>query len=207
MEIVVIIIIVVIICIQIKKEKDYKKTTYYQVTQNSYSKTINSKGENGEYKIYTHLNEYENYGAKFLFNCYIPQQNNKTTEIDVIMIHPTGIFVFESKNYKGWIFGNEKNVNWTQTLSMGKGRPVQKNSFYNPIKQNQQHVHALRKIIGNAIPIYSIIVFSDDCTFKNVTITESTACVIQLRQLKGTIRAIIGCNSEYPDTYNVNEKD
>ena len=112
----------VIICIQIKKENDYKKTTYYQVTQNSYSRAINSKGENGEYKIYTYLNEYENYGAKILFNCYIPQQNNKTTEIDVIMIHPTGIFVFESKNYKGWIFGNEKNANWIQTLPMGKVR-------------------------------------------------------------------------------------
>ena len=32
------------------------------------------------------------------------------------------IRVFESKNYKGWIFGNEKNANWIQTLPMGKVR-------------------------------------------------------------------------------------
>ncbi|NLK22184.1 MAG: NERD domain-containing protein [Epulopiscium sp.] len=26
------------------------------------------------------------------------------------------MYVFESKNYSGWIFGNEKDKNWTQML-------------------------------------------------------------------------------------------
>ena len=38
-------------------------------------------------------------GASFLFNCYLPMENKETTEIDAIMIHHSGIYVFESKNY------------------------------------------------------------------------------------------------------------
>lgn len=39
-----------------------------------------------------------------------------TYEIDLIMISETGIYVFESKNYSGWIFGDEKQRYWTQIL-------------------------------------------------------------------------------------------
>ena len=35
--------------------------------------------------------------------------NNKTTEIDAVMVYRSGIYVFEHKNYSGWIFGNSKS--------------------------------------------------------------------------------------------------
>ena len=48
---------------------------------------------------------YEDYGAKILRNLYIPYGNQeKTTEIDALMIYETGIYVFESKDYSGWIY-------------------------------------------------------------------------------------------------------
>lgn len=75
-----------------------------------------SQGRKGEYLIYQQLKDYEAKGGKFLFNCYLPRENNKTTEVDVILISEDGIFAFESKNYSGWIFGNEKSKTWTQTL-------------------------------------------------------------------------------------------
>ena len=53
----------------------------------------------------------------------------KTTEIDLLMIHEKGIFVFESKNYSGWIFGSEDQLKWTQCFKSG-----QREHFYNPYK-------------------------------------------------------------------------
>ena len=50
---------------------------------------------------------------KVLRNVYIPKDNNETSEIDVLFITQKGIFVIESKNYSGWIFGSEKQYKWT----------------------------------------------------------------------------------------------
>ncbi len=66
-----------------------------------------------------------------LRNIYVPY-NGKTSEIDVLMIHEKGIFVFESKNYSGWIFGGFEDAKWTQSL---------------PNKQKKQHIEN----IGNKI--------------------------------------------------------
>ena len=71
--------------------------------------------------IWRVLKGFERKGGKFLFNLYIPKLNDETTEVDVVLIHPKGFFVIESKNYNGWIFGSEKNRYWTQTLPMGRG--------------------------------------------------------------------------------------
>ena len=54
-----------------------------------------------------------------LKNVYVPYQG-RTSEIDLLMIHEKGIFVFESKNYSGWIFGSADQLNWTQSLQNGK---------------------------------------------------------------------------------------
>lgn len=58
----------------------------------------------------------------------MPKTNGETTEIDLILIHETGIYVIESKNYKGWIFESEEQKNWIQTLAAGRNG-VQKYLF------------------------------------------------------------------------------
>lgn len=45
--------------------------------------------------------------GKILRNIYIPKENGETSEIDLLYITQKGIFVFESKNYSGWVFGDE----------------------------------------------------------------------------------------------------
>ena len=105
----------------------YEKSSYYQITKKPLS-TLN-KGEVGEYLIWEELQRFEEEGGKFLFNLYIPKPNGETTEVDVVFIHPKGFFVFESKNYKGWIFGSEKTDighRACQWVEVGK---VIKNSF------------------------------------------------------------------------------
>ena len=149
----------------------YKKTSYYKVTKVPYFKLMFDKGKKGEYLVYRKLKKFEKVGWQFLFNLYIPKKNGSTSEIDLLLITPKGLFVIESKNYDGWIFGRENNINWTQVLPTGNGTSC-KQRFYNPIKQNQSHIKYLTDYIGNAFTLYSVIVFSDKCEFKNVTVSE-----------------------------------
>ena len=84
----------------------YDKTEYSKQTHASFLSVRFDKGKYGEYLTYNELKKIDGY-KKFLFNCFIPKDDNKTTEIDLIMIHNTGLYIFESKNYSGWIFGSE----------------------------------------------------------------------------------------------------
>ena len=61
------------------------------------------------------------------------------------------------RDYSGWIFGNGRYEKWTQVLAYGQ----EKHQFYNPIRQNERHIEALRQALPQLqhVPCYSIIVF------------------------------------------------
>lgn len=168
----------------------YKNSSYYKLTQNSYFEVNNNAGAYGEFSVYKNLQYFENLGAKFLFNLYIPAENGKTTEIDVLMICSHGIFVFESKNFSGWIFGNERQRKWTQSLPVGYGE-CHKEYFYNPIMQNAYHIKHLRNIIEQDIRMLSVIVFSDNCTLKNIQVSSENVFVVYLSNLKSLISNLL----------------
>lgn len=92
-----------------------------------------------------------------ILNDLMLRNGNSTTQIDHIVISVYGIFVIETKNYKGWIFGNSNRDYWTQNIWGNKY------SFYNPIFQNQSHIRFLKKkfdiIREKEIYIYPIVVF------------------------------------------------
>lgn len=180
---------VIVIVFLVKKNKEYKGSAYYQVTKHSYLSVRYNTGRYGEYLTYKHLKHMEENGAKFLFNVYIPKANGETTEIDMLMICPKGIFVFESKNYSGWIFGNEKQKNWYQTLPIGRGRS-HKERFYNPVMQNRFHIKHLQTFLGKQFSMRSIIVFSDRCTLKSVEIYSNDVHVINRYNVNHIISAI-----------------
>lgn len=121
-------------------------------------------GAYGEYLTeYMFNNENIEGYFKSLHNIYIPYKG-KTSEIDVLLIHEKGLFVIESKNYSGWIFGSEDQYKWTQVLNKQN-----KNKFYNPIKQNETHIKALSQYIDtDRKQMISFIVFSERCELKNV---------------------------------------
>ena len=53
----------------------------------------------------------------------LPRPDGKgTTQIDHVVVSPFGIFVIETKNYGGWIFGDEDSRYWTQTIYGKKSR-------------------------------------------------------------------------------------
>lgn len=138
------------------------------------------KGAIGERRIHHLLKQLgESYVA---FNdVYVPKKDGRTTQIDHIVVSPYGIFVIETKNYSGWIFGSERQKNWTQTIYKKKSK------FYNPILQNESHVNALKHYLGQDLPMISMIVFSNAATFKFKESFEK-AKVIQNRQLKKVIQ-------------------
>lgn len=138
------------------------------------------KGIIGEFNVNTRL--------KFLGNEYIvlkdiliKSSNNSTSQIDEIILSEYGIFVIETKNYKGWIFGNEKSENWTQIIFK------EKYNFRNPVKQNWSHIYALRNILSNFpnIKYFPIVVFTGDVTLKEI---ESSIPVIYDNQINNTIK-------------------
>lgn len=165
----------------------FRQKTYHKITGNGYFQTFFDKGKYGEYLTWKNLRSYENDGGKFLFNCYLPAENGKTSEIDVLLIHSSGIFVMESKNYSGWIFGKETDLHWTQTLPIGRGK-ARKERFYNPVKQNATHIRWLKNMIHTPVPIFSIIVFSKRCTLKNVTVSSPDVTVIQRPQIRKAVK-------------------
>lgn len=121
------------------------------------------KGQFGEYLTEFATNKMDGY-YNILQNLYLPTYNGKTTEIDLVMIHTIGIFVFESKNYGGWIFGSENQRYWTQCFPN-----KEKYRFYNPIMQNNTHINTLIKETNiNRNNFYSFIIFSKRCELKKV---------------------------------------
>lgn len=74
---------------------------------------------------------------------------------------PFGIFVIETKNYRGWIFGSERQPQWTQQIYRTKNR------FQNPLHQNHLHVKALMEFLG--LPdnrFRSLVFFTGSAEFK-----------------------------------------
>ena len=87
--------------------------------------------------------------------------DNGTTQIDHIIVSQYGVFVIETKNYEGWIFGSEHSKIWTQSI-YGK-----KNTFQNPLHQNYKHVKVIQKLLNlDENQIFSVVVFVGESTFK-----------------------------------------
>lgn len=133
-------------------------------------------------------------GLVVLKNIYVPYRG-KTSEIDLLMIHEKGIFVFESKNYSGWIFGSTDQLNWTQSLQNGE-----KHRFYNPIRQNQTHIRALAEYLNMPTSSFtSYIVFSERCSLKSVPEDTDQVVIVRrpdmLKKLRSQLRSSVNMHS------------
>lgn len=94
-------------------------------------------------------------------NVIVPDERG-TTEIDVILVGNTGVFVIEQKRYNAWIFGSEDDDKWTARYLDGSTHQLQ-----NPLRQNYRHVMALAAHLR--LPrdtFHSLVAFSGDCELK-----------------------------------------
>ena len=93
----------------------------------------------------------------------LKDDQGQTTQIDHIILSPYGIFVIETKNYKGWIFGSAKQKQWTQTIYQ------RKHKFQNPIHQNYRHIKILQSIFQDIVAeqlFVNVVLFVGDAEFK-----------------------------------------
>ncbi len=141
----------------------------------------------GEYLTEYALEHGDLPGRRAVFrNVLVPRSSGPTSEseVDVLMVHETGVYVMESKNYAGWIFGDAEQRQWTQTLERGH-----KNRFYNPIIQNRAHVKALAVRLGLPEDAFrSYIVFSERCELRKVPASTEAYAICQRQHLLKVLR-------------------
>lgn len=125
----------------------------------SLAKTPQGRGFLGEWYI-KHIIGKTVKGKQYVINNYMIVEDGKSSQIDHILINSKGIFIIETKNYSGRIYGKENQQEWTQVLNYGKV----KNHFYNPVKQNATHVYRITNILPEDAPIISVVVFVKDNT-------------------------------------------
>lgn len=128
----------------------------------------------------------------------ILEKNQGSTQIDHVVVSKYGVFVIETKNYIGKIYGNDDRDSWTQIILTDVTYEkkwwktytyVTKNKFYNPVRQNLGHVYEIKKILKECsylpyLPVVSIVVFSDSADISGV---KSNNHVINMRDLIETI--------------------
>ena len=138
------------------------------------------KGARGEKIVASRLRDGLPEEYQILNDTYLPLPDGTTTQIDHIVVSQYGIFVVETKNYSGWIFGNENSAKWTQTIYHCK------HSFQNPIRQNYRHICALSDNLKIPKDYFkSVVAFTGDCDFR----TEMPEGVVYSRKAAQYIRS------------------
>ncbi|MBE7002578.1 MAG: NERD domain-containing protein [Ruminococcaceae bacterium] len=160
----------------------YEQLTNVNIEQQKQIWDERGKGYYGEYLLFCELYRSVSGNSKILMNLNIPTDNSKTTEIDLILIHETGLYVFEIKHYKGTIYGKDSDAIWTQYF-----RTVQNSKFKNPINQNRYHILALKKLFPD-MPMHSCIVFTNhDCDIR-VANSNDEISVCTLSNINRTLK-------------------
>ncbi len=107
-----------------------------------------------------------------------------STQIDHIIVSEYGVFVVETKNMQGWIFGSPHQKFWTQQIYKHKSK------FQNPLHQNYKHTKTLGVLLGlDENLLHSVVVFVGSSTFKtelpeNVTYGMDYIRFIKSKQLQ-----------------------
>lgn len=124
-----------------------------------YLKHPTTRGKQGERRVRRVVGETVEGEKYVIHDLILDKGNGKTAQIDHIVINSRGVFVIETKNLSGNIYGSENHGQWTQVLANGRV----KNKLYNPLKQNATHVYHVRRLLGN-LPVHSLVVFVQNNT-------------------------------------------
>lgn len=118
------------------------------------------KGRRGERITSEILDEYlkNNYGFK-IDDVIVMGNNGKTSQIDHILFTTHGIFVIETKNIEGRIYGSIEQKYWTQVTNS-----YNKYQKYSPVFQNKTHVYRIKSLLKLRYGVYSCVVFTKNNT-------------------------------------------
>ncbi|MCC2327574.1 nuclease-related domain-containing protein [Bacillus wiedmannii] len=141
------------------------------------------KGKAGEKLVKRILSKLDPKSYFVLHNVTVYTEFGDTTQIDHIVIAETGVFVVETKNYEGWIYGSEKAARWTQGIFR------KKSSFQNPFRQNYKHIKAIEWAMEQQLPCISIAAFHPKCSLKRVDVLSKGKHALYYNDLKGCIES------------------
>lgn len=118
-------------------------------------------------------------------NVTLPTEDG-STQIDHIIVSKYGVFVVETKNMKGWIFGNEKQKTWTQKIFKSTHK------FQNPLHQNYKHLKTLESTLAIGMEkLFSVVVFVGDSTFKTKVPENVLKGMAYIRYIKSKKTALL----------------
>jgi hypothetical protein len=100
------------------------------------------KGAAGEWQVNRMLKGLPTEGYRVLANLLLPNGRDGLAQIDQVVVCRFGLFVIETKNWRGWVFGTEGSKKWTITYPGGRKRTVR-----NPLRQNGGHVQAVMQLL------------------------------------------------------------
>lgn len=168
----------------------YKQLTNVDIEQQQRIWDERGKGYYGEYLLFSKVYSFVDASSKILMNLEIPIDSYHKTEIDLLLIHETGIYVFEVKHYKGTIYGKDSDNIWTQYFKTTSNK-----TFRNPLVQNGYHVRALANLLPG-IPIYSVVVFTNEDADIRVENTNPLVEICDIQSLEYTIKNLFKRNAK-----------
>lgn len=146
-----------IIIILLKSNKKEEHDQYDQNTTLSMPLT-EKRGIQGEREVNRALGLLLKDDEYLLTNLLIPLSNDRTTEIDTLLITRKGIFCIETKNWIGHISGDDESEYWLQKYD----DPYKPNKQHrNPVIQNEHHCNVLERELENQYDVYNIVIFPE----------------------------------------------
>lgn len=82
----------------------------------------------------------------FLFTNVSVCYQDKTTELDNVIVNKNGVFIIEVKAYKGQLFGTEEDYKWRQRKADVHGNVYDK-FVKNPVRQVKRQVYIFAKYL------------------------------------------------------------
>lgn len=149
-------------------------------------KTRSIKGVFGEFKVNLAARLFLDKRTYTLFKNVTLPTIDGSTQIDHIVVSRYGVFVIETKNMKGWIYGSPQQKNWTQKIHRHT------TSFQNPLHQNYKHTQALQAALNlDSGKVFSVVVFVGDSTFKTPMPDNVVHTRGYIRYLKNKVRPVL----------------
>lgn len=147
---------------------------YIAVIKKKRSGAKKKAGEIGENAVASVLKKCDS-GNALVINDYMTVEEGQSRQIDHICICSNGVFVIETKNFAGTIYGGQDEYMWQQYVN------GQKHEFYSPLKQNITHMYCVKKLLPSDVPVFQYVVFTNG-DISHIS-AENVTDIFSLRQI------------------------
>lgn len=143
-----------------------------------------AKGFVGEWFVYYHIKKNIDLTESVILNNVLLPAGKGTTQIDHIIVAPSGIWVVETKFLGGWITGKYNSSQWKQSFFYFK------KEFQNPFRQNLKHCKTIQGLTGLSDDnIHNVVILLSDFKDKPIKnlFTRISSFTVQFNQNKKNV--------------------